>query len=226
MNTQIETQQISEILQSARRIYEIHAERAAKEERERQDAQAKRTAAERAELHKWLATWMPEALIPFVKINDSTYTNAARYDYNSRTKGVWVEIHAPAAVPIAFRVYQSLDELSFGQWAYPSGEGTLAVPVFAAVKASDDGDIYIDYDWPNYPQYDDIEVALGHALSLYEEWWPALQESWLRLDARLHQEAEAREADVAANTPPDVPERIAQALERIAGALEAQVYGY
>lgn len=221
MTQEIDNQEaVAEILENVRRAFKTRTEQEAIAERERQKAQAKRIGRERAAIREWLVSWLPAPLVQFVKLNDSTYDAATHYGYESSAKGVWVEVEVPGAVPVAFKLYRQDEELSFGRWPYDRyNENQFALPTMASVDRDEEGDLYIRYNWPNSPQHLDFNTALGQAIALYEEWWPALQEAWLKAEAK------SNEAPVE-KAPVETQERIAQALERIAGALEAQVYGY
>ncbi len=214
--------EVTEILKTSRRAYEDHATQEAIAERERQKERAKRIGRERAAIREWLASWMPVPLIQFVKLHDSTYDNAEYHDYESGALGVWVEVQIPSAVPVAFKLYRQDEKFGFGRWPYDRyNENLFALPTMAAVKLDEDGEPFVKYDWQTSPQHQDFNASLGHAIHLYEEWWPTLSE---KLDR-------AYEAQVAAQEPadpqpqPDVQERIAQALERLASAVELHVFG-
>lgn len=213
--------EVTEILQYSRRAYEDRVAQEAIAERERQEANAKRVGQEHATIREWLTSWMPAPLVQFVELHDSIYDDAAHYGYESGTQGVWVQVDIPRAVPVGFRLYRQGDELGFGRWPYDRyNENRFVLPTMVRVECDEDGDPFVKYDWPNSPQYFDFDVALGHAIYLYEEWWPIVSE---KLDR-------AYEAQVAARKPVetkqlDAQERIALSLERLASAIDLHVFG-
>ena len=183
---------VAEIIAEVRRDYDDHVAAVAVADRDLQAARAARIGRERLAIRHWLASWMPIPLIQFVQLDDNTYTDASSYRYDGGGKGTRLVLDVPGAVPVAFSMYRNSDEeLEFGRFAqYQDAECVFAVPVLPRVQRDEEGDLYIHYDWPYHPQHNNFSFALGRALSLWQEWFPAILDKWIRMETERECEGE------------------------------------
>lgn len=218
----MDEQTITDVMNQAVTIYQTHlleVEAQAANERAQRESEHQQ---EIKNLLDWMRTWMPEPLVEFVDLTYFDAYSAGRARSDDSSRGMTLYLRIPTSTPIRFRVYRNYGgDLRFGRWPYGKGnENIFMVPMFARVDAEEgEGDgPFINYEWPALPQFDDIMTAVGCARALYDEWWPALQERWLDMNAQRQESVE----EPVLVVEPDWNERVVAALEEIASALLVQ----
>lgn len=179
---------------------------------------------ERAEARRWLATQMPEALAERVDLSNYSHEDAGSrlsspYD-DGYSGGVRVYLHVIDAAPIFFVIERShKGEFSFGKRRYDYTGNLFSAPTYARVLADEDGDPYIQWEWPPHHNYPNITLALGHAAAFQQENRERLDREW---DAMLEKAA----SPAAPQEEPrlTLEERKVLALEAIADALSTMSY--
>lgn len=207
---------LSSILESAKKAYEDQLDQQLAQIAAEAQKQAAQIEQERAEVRAWLCTIMPEALVGCVDLAEYSHQAASRNSSKDDRQGVWLTIFLPDAFPIHFDVYRNGAGLfRLVNEPYISRDELLrfAVPESAQVKR-EEGQSYISYSNWTRRNHADWQTAVGQALALWAEHGE-------RLTAELNVPViEPEQEPAPAPKPKTTEERIADALEHIASALD------
>jgi hypothetical protein len=179
---------------------------------------------ERAEVREWLATQIPEALVKYVDLSDYSHQDAGSRLSSPHDDGygggVGVHLVVPGADPVFFVIERShKGQFSFGKKRYDYTGNLFSAPTYARVRADENGEPYIQWEWPPHHNYADIQLALGHAAAFQQANRQRLEEEW---DALL--EKSAKPAVPQEEPRLTLEERKVLALEAIADALSTMSY--
>lgn len=222
------SQSLDQILENAHVLFQQRLAQQMAEERKRWAGKAEQIARERAELLGWLAQFIPDQLLEYIDTSEYSHDDAGvstNYQPGGDTSGIVLEIAAPGAAPIHFRVHRFRNEFSFTDVSFGAGSG-FCVPLSWRIRRDpdwDEGRPYVLYTWGEGDS--DFTSALGFAVSFFRQHGAAIESALTQATADFENSQRfSAAADAAVPSNLSLEERQVQALEAIAEALRAMAF--